>query len=108
LAAIEELATSLLPAFASTLGPQYSVSIEETLSQIGSGSLPVETLPSSALKMAPVSGADSDLRALSAAFRGLPRPVIGRIYQGALWFDLRCLENHQKIALTQQLSELAL
>lgn len=105
---IEQVAIALLPTLASALGPQFHVSVEETLSQIGSGSLPVETLPSSALKIAPHSGVDVDLRALSSAFRELPRPVIGRIHQGALWFDLRCLEDGHITAWVNQLAELTL
>ncbi len=105
---IEQVAIALLPTVASALGPQFYVSVEETLSQIGSGSLPVETLPSSALKIAPHSGVDGDLRALSSAFRELPRPVIGRIHQGALWFDLRCLEDDQITPWVNQLAELTL
>jgi L-seryl-tRNA(Ser) seleniumtransferase len=30
---------------------------------------------------------------LSTAFRGLSQPVIGRVAEGALIFDLRCLDN---------------
>lgn len=105
---IEQVANALLPAVASALGPQFHVSVEETLSQIGSGSLPVETLPSSALKIAAHSGVDGDLRALSTAFRELPKPVIGRIHQGALWFDLRCLEDDHITSWVNQLAELTL
>jgi L-seryl-tRNA(Ser) seleniumtransferase len=30
---------------------------------------------------------------LAARLRGLPQPVIGRIHQGAVMLDLRCLED---------------
>ena len=64
-------------------------------SQIGSGALPNDTLASAALKIT-VPGYRRPGRALiklAKAFRDLPIPVIGRITDDALWFDLRCLED---------------
>tara|TARA_B100001057_G_scaffold93094_1_gene89439 strand:+ start:1298 stop:2692 length:1395 start_codon:yes stop_codon:yes gene_type:complete len=64
-------------------------------SQIGSGALPNETLASVALKLT-VSGKrrpGKTLIRLAKAFRDLPIPVIGRITDDALWFDVRCLED---------------
>ena len=63
------------------------------LSQIGSGSLPVDRLPSEALTFTPRDGRGSQLEALSARWRALPTPVIGRIGDGRMWLDLRCLED---------------
>jgi L-seryl-tRNA(Ser) seleniumtransferase len=60
-------------------------------SQIGSGALPVDTIPSAGLRIAGNSG--SQLEALAAALRSLPRPVIGRLTEGALVLDLRCLSD---------------
>ena len=74
------------------------------LSQIGSGSLPVETLPSAALMIRATSGEDSDLRGLAKTLRQLPVPVIGRMHKGALWLDLRCLEADQERVFTDQLA----
>lgn len=101
-------AEKLLPVFEAALGPAFQVGVEGTLSQIGSGSLPVETLPSSALVLKPLSGDDAELRALAGALRRLPRPVIGRVHQGALWLDLRCLEDDEATLLVHQLDELTL
>ncbi len=56
-------------------------------SQIGSGALPTQRLPSAGLAIRP-----GDAR-LAARFRKLPVPVIGRLQDGAFVLDLRCLEN---------------
>ncbi len=67
--------------------PNRPVTVEPCQSQIGSGALPVDLLPS----YATVIGGGS-LDVLAARLRSLPRPVIGRITDGRLWLDCRCLE----------------
>lgn len=64
-------------------------------SQIGSGAQPAELLPSANLVLTPRSarGRGKSLQRLASAFRALPQPVIGRIEDGALLFDCRCLED---------------
>ena len=72
------------------------VSLRDCQSQIGSGSLPVDRLPSVALVIAPLKngkGEGTALKALEKKLRDLPVPVIGRVHDGALWLDLRCLED---------------
>ena len=69
------------------------ISAEPVQSQIGSGSLPVDRLPSQALVVRSRDRRTGVLRDLEAALRRLPIPVIGRIANGALWLDLRCLED---------------
>jgi L-seryl-tRNA(Ser) seleniumtransferase len=80
---------------AAAVGAGYDVSIAQCASQIGSGALPLEILPSAGIAIAPAArkGAGTQLEALAAAFRALPVPVIGHIKDGALRFDLRCLDN---------------
>jgi L-seryl-tRNA(Ser) seleniumtransferase len=94
------LAERLLPLLQAALAGRAGVEIRPCQSQIGSGSLPVERLPSAALVIVP-AGKKSSGRALAAietAFRRLPQPVIGRIQDEALWLDLRCLEDEAKFA----------
>ena len=74
----------------------FDLQVEPCLSQIGSGSLPVDRLPSAALTLTPRDGRGSRLEALAARWRLLPVPVIGRIYDGRLWLDLRCLEDEPR------------
>jgi len=94
-AEIESLAGRLAPALAARLGDGFAVAIAACMSQIGSGALPRETLPSAAIEIRPnaARGAGRALERLAAALRGLPIPVIGRIADGALVLDLRCLDD---------------
>ncbi|HAU4331064.1 L-seryl-tRNA(Sec) selenium transferase [Citrobacter freundii] len=77
-------------------GDTFALNVMPCLSQIGSGSLPVDRLPSAALTFTPHDGRGSRLEALAAHWRELPVPVIGRIYDGRLWLDLRCLEDETR------------
>jgi L-seryl-tRNA(Ser) seleniumtransferase len=89
------LAVRLRDPLAAAIGEGYSVSVAECASQIGSGALPLEVLPSVGIAITPAArkGAGTQLEALTAAFRALPVPVIGHIKDGALRFDLRCLDD---------------
>ncbi|MEG1212911.1 MAG: L-seryl-tRNA(Sec) selenium transferase [Leclercia sp.] len=73
--------------------PEFEVRVEDCLSQPGSGSLPVDRLPGAALTFTPRDGRGGQLDALALRWRSLPVPVLGRIKDGRLWLDLRCLEN---------------
>lgn len=87
-AAILDMAEALVAPLAAWAGAGWQVSAEECESQIGSGALPLETLPSAALALR-----GPGLEAMAARLRALPIPVIGRIRDGALLLDLRCLED---------------
>jgi L-seryl-tRNA(Ser) seleniumtransferase len=94
-AAIKALAQQLLPAVAARLGGAFTVELVACASQIGSGALPLECVPSAGLAIRPrtARGAGRALERLAAALRGLPVPVVGRIEDGAQILDMRCLED---------------
>lgn len=105
---IASCAAGLAGRVAEAVGDAYGVRVAECASQIGSGALPVETLPSAGIAIRPAGkkGAGGSLEALAAAFRHLPVPVIGRINNGELILDLRCLDDES--GFVAQLAELAL
>ena len=80
---------------ARAIGASYAAAACDCASQIGSGALPVETVPSAGIEIrsAKARGGEREVIALSVAFRRLPLPVIGRIEGQALIFDLRCLAD---------------
>jgi L-seryl-tRNA(Ser) seleniumtransferase len=96
---IRAVAAQLQPAVAQAVAPRFTVAEVALMGQIGSGSLPVERLPSAGLAIAPVEkkGAGRALDALVTALRGLPLPVIGRVHEDRLLLDLRCLEQPQRL-----------
>jgi L-seryl-tRNA(Ser) seleniumtransferase len=57
----------------------------------------METVPSAGLAIRPRATKHGGrlLSALSMALRQLPIPVVGRIEDQALIFDLRCLDNEE-------------
>ncbi len=96
---MQGLADRLRAPLASALGPDWRVDIAAVKSQVGSGSMPVETLPSVALSIIPNKArAGSALNALAKRLRSLPIPVVGRVVDNKLQLDLRCLEDETAFA----------
>ena len=107
LADIEAQAARLLPAVASAVAGKAEANLVGAMSQIGSGSLPVDLLASAGIAVAAPGRHRNALAAgIAGAFRALPVPVIGRIKDGAFIMDLRCLDD--EAAFLAQLKELKL
>ncbi|MBI4206136.1 MAG: L-seryl-tRNA(Sec) selenium transferase [Betaproteobacteria bacterium] len=105
LADIEAQAARVLPHVAAALAGRAEASLVSCSSQIGSGSLPVDLLPSVGIAIGGGAKRRHSLaEGFAAAFRALPVPVIGRINEGAFIMDLRCLDD--EAGFIAQLGEL--
>jgi L-seryl-tRNA(Ser) seleniumtransferase len=104
---VEAQAARVLPHVEQAVRTQARARLVACSSQIGSGSLPVDSLPSCAIAVEAHAGArGSAVQRVAAAFRALPVPVIGRINAGAFLMDLRCLDDEADFI--KQLSALKL
>ncbi len=92
-AELEALAGRLVPKVQDWLGDAWTIAATHCNSQAGSGSLPSAAIPSVALALRPAGKSGKALNDLATRLRKLPVPVIGRIGDGALLLDLRCLED---------------
>ncbi len=101
---IADTAVRVQPALQAVLGAAYEVSVEPMFSQIGSGALPVDQLPSCGLVVRTPDGKRSGraIVQLEKRLREWPRPVLGRVADGALRLDLRCLEAADEAAFVAQ------
>lgn len=94
---IEQTATALLPSLQAWAGDDFTADRHCVHSQIGSGSLPLELLPSTAVRLRSNSSnkrqRSRQLRELAERLRRLAQPVIGRIADDSLLLDCRCLES---------------
>ncbi|HXU92851.1 MAG TPA: L-seryl-tRNA(Sec) selenium transferase [Gallionella sp.] len=106
---IETTAKKLLPIVERVLAGKADIALRACYTQIGSGSLPVDMLPSVCIAVTPLvkgKGEGTALKKIEQGFRSLPVPVIGRIADGAFCLDLRCLENSHMSELAGQLETL--
>jgi L-seryl-tRNA(Ser) seleniumtransferase len=101
---IRAAAVRLLPTVQKMLvALPVTVEIVPLKSQIGSGSLPVDRLPSAGFAIRPQGKKGGVLNRIEKAMRKLDRPVIGRIEDGALLLDLRCLDSREEAGFTDNL-----
>ena len=94
------------PALLRFAGDADRMEVVGCASQIGSGALPGERLPSAAVRLVRSGGAKRSGRLLLdtlARFRRCAIPVVGRIQDDALMFDCRCLSVHDENALHETL-----
>jgi L-seryl-tRNA(Ser) seleniumtransferase len=85
---IGELGKELLPKLQAALGEGYHLTLEESTSQIGSGALPTEELPTVVIAIL-----HDTLKAnrIGERFRRADQPIIGRIQDDRFLLDLRTI-----------------
>ena len=91
LAHLRSVAQRAATVIGARLPPNHSIETVSSECQIGSGALPEETLPSVAVSITAPS--DRDVMALAGRLRQLDTPVIGRVQNGALWLDVRAIDD---------------
>ena len=82
----------------SRLNADFQLQIEDSLAQIGSGSQPMERIPSVAVTLSEKT--PQKLSALSTRFKQLSQPIIGRMENGKLWLDLRSVADIETLLNT--------
>ncbi|MGE3704354.1 MAG: L-seryl-tRNA(Sec) selenium transferase, partial [Vicinamibacterales bacterium] len=83
---IAAVAREAQPRLQAALGPGYRVSVEDAKSQVGSGALPTDELPTKVLVV--VHDTESAER-IAERFRSAATPIIGRIHEDRFLLDLR-------------------
>jgi L-seryl-tRNA(Ser) seleniumtransferase len=76
------------------LGGVATVSVENGASQVGSGSLPIESIDSIYVVLCPITLSASKLADI---FRSVEVPVIGRIHEGRFTMDMRTIHQDNMV-----------
>jgi L-seryl-tRNA(Ser) seleniumtransferase len=85
---IHAMGEQILPKLQSRLGAGFRVSLNDSTSQIGSGALPTEELPTVVLA---IEHASLSATRIAEQFRAAAPPIIGRISDGRFILDLRAV-----------------
>ncbi len=102
--ALHAMAKELTVQLQDIFGKKIDVQVLETYGQIGSGALPVETLPSVSLVL---ESAEVSAETLAAAFRNATIPIIGRIKDGLFWLDIRTVYRREQAWIVEAAMHIA-
>ena len=91
---IRKMGETMLPKLKSALGKAFSITLEDSTCQIGSGALPTEELPTVVIAVA--HGSQSATR-IAQRFRAAKPPIIGRIRDDRFLLDLRSIFNTEDV-----------
>ncbi|MGZ5496978.1 MAG: aminotransferase class V-fold PLP-dependent enzyme, partial [Candidatus Aminicenantales bacterium] len=95
-------AKKLAASIRTSLPASVAVSVEDGASQVGSGAVPVETLPTKVLAIRTPGLAPEEL---SRRLRFSTPPVFARIHKDAVLFDLRMIQPGEEVLVERALLE---
>ncbi len=91
---IEKLATDAKEKLSSHLGDGYGVTVEDSESQVGSGSLPGHTLKT---KVLVVSSATKKPEEIYKIFLNPKKPILGRVHKEKFMLDVRAIDKAEDL-----------
>ncbi len=91
---IEEMGRQLLPRLREVLGEEFHLSLEDSTSEIGSGALPTEEIPT---KVIAVQHRSLGAERIAQSFRRANPPILGRIKDNRFLLDLRTILNPEDL-----------
>ena len=100
---LQAVAKELKAQLEDLFGEKVNIHVSETYGQIGSGALPVETLPSVALVLEP---SEISAETLAAQFRSTTTPIIGRIKDQQFWLDLRTVYEREQAWIVESATQI--
>lgn len=94
LAEMDAVGAAAIPLLRDALGDEFRIEMTASESEIGSGALPVEALPTRAIRIThPHRGAQE----ISRRFREGAIPIIGRVQSGSFLLDLRGIFHAEEL-----------
>jgi L-seryl-tRNA(Ser) seleniumtransferase len=85
---VRAMGQSLLPKIEAVLGKDFHLALQDSTSQIGSGAMPTEELPTVVIT---IENAKLSANAIANKFRQADPPIIGRIQEDKFLLDLRTI-----------------
>ena len=101
---LREIAAHITDKLTEILGETVTLTVADTQAQIGSGSLPVETLPSVAIVL---TSETVSAEKIAAYFRQGSTAIIGRVQDEQVWFDIRTVHEKEQKQLFETAAEVA-
>ncbi len=100
---LERRAKKLAVRLLKVLPEKAIFSIEDSGSQVGSGSVPIETIPTKVLAVRPL---DISVDALARGLRFHEPPVFARVYKDYVLFDLRTIQPEEDVLVEKAILEI--